>query len=336
MPWFKIDDSAYFHPKIRRAGNAALGLWVRCGSFSAQHLLDGVVPGDTAGEFGTATQAAKLVAVGLWHSHGHTCPRCVQPGPGDYVIHDYFEGGRNSSRAQVEAARKASADRQAKSRAAAAGRSATPANGEKQGGNEPESGPNHTVNKVQTMPKQGPGATHFSDNAAGHDALSQRDDIDTVTTSQAKPSHTDVPPYGGTSSQQEPLDRIGDRPRIPEASRPLVEKLTAAGMVVGWDLESAEWFRIEAFIRKSGIDHLVVAAAEMWAKAKTRPRRGIYFFPGWTALPEVPAGTPVQPSTDNLPVVVGGTANFSGRPKSTSEHNADVIAAFRARHQEQQ
>lgn len=79
MAWFKIDDSSHMHPKIVKAGNAALGLWVRAGAYSAQHLTEGTVPAVVARQYGTAPQARKLVTVGLWHEHGHTCPRCPQP-----------------------------------------------------------------------------------------------------------------------------------------------------------------------------------------------------------------------------------------------------------------
>lgn len=34
MPWFVVDDSAHSHPKFIKAGNAAVGLWMRCGSDS--------------------------------------------------------------------------------------------------------------------------------------------------------------------------------------------------------------------------------------------------------------------------------------------------------------
>ena len=44
MPWFKVDDRLAHHPKVMAVGNAAMGLWVRAGSWSAAHLTDGYVP----------------------------------------------------------------------------------------------------------------------------------------------------------------------------------------------------------------------------------------------------------------------------------------------------
>lgn len=118
MPWFVIDDSAHSHPKIIAATNAAFGLWVRCGSYAAQHLTDGVVYAHVAKMYGTRAQIAKLIAAGLWHEHGHTCPhpKCKQPAPGDYYMHDYL-APYNPSRAEVNARREREAEKKRKYRA---------------------------------------------------------------------------------------------------------------------------------------------------------------------------------------------------------------------------
>jgi hypothetical protein len=110
MPFFVVDDGAHSHPKMMAAGNAAVGLWSRIGSYVAQHLTDGHVPGDVAKMYGTAPQIRKLVAVGLWHDHAHTCGRCPAVRPGDYHMHDYAESG-NPTRAEVLARRKREADK---------------------------------------------------------------------------------------------------------------------------------------------------------------------------------------------------------------------------------
>ena len=131
MPWFRIDDKAHSHPKLIKAGNAALGLWLRCGSYAAQHLTDGIVPGVVAELYGTKPQAAKLVKAGLWHEHGHGCPDgCPDPVPGDYVFHDFLEDGRNTSRARAEAERKKARDRQSKHREERRGGAPDTQNGE--------------------------------------------------------------------------------------------------------------------------------------------------------------------------------------------------------------
>lgn len=115
MPWFAVDDSAHTHPKMVKAGNAAVGLWMRCGSYAAQHLTDGIVPGAIAGMYGTGPQIAKLVKLGLWHAAGHTCLRCPQPADGDYLMHEYHEHG-NPTRQQVLDRRSRAAEKKRKQR----------------------------------------------------------------------------------------------------------------------------------------------------------------------------------------------------------------------------
>ena len=93
-------------------------MWLRCGSYAAQHLTEGTVPGVVVQLYGTAPQARKLVAAGLWHAAEHACPRCPQPPAGDYVMHDYLV--YNPTRARVEDDRAKAAERQARGRARAA------------------------------------------------------------------------------------------------------------------------------------------------------------------------------------------------------------------------
>jgi hypothetical protein len=137
MPWFVVDDNAHSHPKLIAAGNAALGLWLRAGSYAAQHLTDGIVPGSVAKMYGSKPQISKLLAVGLWHEHGHTCPnlKCAQPAPGDYYMHDYL-APYNPSRAEVLAKRERAAEKKRQYRdrqerpVNKPGRSTRPADGE--------------------------------------------------------------------------------------------------------------------------------------------------------------------------------------------------------------
>jgi hypothetical protein len=287
MGWFAVDDGFDNHPKIRKAGNAAAGLFCRMGAYCSRNATEGIVPGPVARDYGTAPQLRKLMDLGMVHPFGHACSDCKQPEKGGFVMHDYLQ--YNRSRKEIEDARKAGVERQRKRRArlaaeAAAAETGPPGevppatppgpSGEASGGVAPE--PPVSGQQPSSEP-------HVTADAAGERAR----------TSPAQPHY--VPPYGGTSSQQEALPRVGDRPRIPEAARPLVEALTAAGMVVRWDIHATEWFLIEAMIKKTGVDHLVIAASEMWRKAKERPRQGNYFIPGWKGLPEVPAGTPTEP-----------------------------------------
>lgn len=105
MPWFRVDDSFHSHAKALTAGNAALGLWVRCGSYCAQHLTDGFVPRRVVLLYGTAQLAAKLVEAGLW--------RAVE---GGWSMHDY--GDYNPTAERIRAERRAAAQRQRHAREA--------------------------------------------------------------------------------------------------------------------------------------------------------------------------------------------------------------------------
>ncbi|MFW3473617.1 hypothetical protein ACN24M_20350 [Streptomyces microflavus] len=115
MPYFAVDDKAHSHTKMRRASRAALGLWVLIGSWVAQHLTDGHVPGEIAKMYGTAPQMKSLVQAGLWHDHTHACSRCPAVRQGDYYMHDYAESG-NPSRAEVESRRERAAEKKRQQR----------------------------------------------------------------------------------------------------------------------------------------------------------------------------------------------------------------------------
>lgn len=112
MAWFKIDDGFHCHPKVMDAGTPAIGLYVRCGSFVAQQVTDGVVPKRVAKQYGTPRQARALVDAGLWHEHGHDCETCPEVDANSYLIHQYLE--RNPSRIETELARDSKTKRQQK------------------------------------------------------------------------------------------------------------------------------------------------------------------------------------------------------------------------------
>lgn len=99
MTWFKVDDTLAWHEKVVRAGNAAMGLWVRAGSWSSQQLSEGFVPDAMIVAMGDRRQAAALVDVGLWLK--------VE---GGFQFHDW--PAYQPSKAEVLANRKANAARQ--------------------------------------------------------------------------------------------------------------------------------------------------------------------------------------------------------------------------------
>lgn len=290
MPWFKIDDGFHCHPKVLAAGTPAVGLYVRCGSWAAQQASDGIVPKQVARMYGTPRMIKALIAAGLWHQKGHDCASCPDLDANSFAIHEYLD--RNPSRVDIEKERKAKSERQQKWR----------------------------EGKKKSQVNEG----KASDVDASTDA-SPRHHGDAAP-NPTRPNPTPPSPLekeGKTDSYAREPDRIGDRPRIPDASRTLVDKLHAAGMVVGWDLTPNEWFLIEALIQRCGIDALVVSATGSWQGARTQPRKGSYFIPAWRALPDATQGRPAENGINTLPAAVGDVVQLrAGHRPATSDIRA--------------
>lgn len=109
MPWFKVDDKLATHPKAFAAGNAAMGLWVRAGSWSMGALTDGEIPRAIVRTLGTERQAAQLVAAGLWEATAE-----------GWRFHEWSE--RQPSREKLDAEMAAARERKQRSRDAARAR----------------------------------------------------------------------------------------------------------------------------------------------------------------------------------------------------------------------
>lgn len=94
MPWVKIDDAFFDHPKLRAVGRDGRALAIAALCHSSAQYLDGVIgaadlPLVAAKAEVRRSVAAKLVEADLWHQEGHSCPRCNPCPPGAYLIHDY-------------------------------------------------------------------------------------------------------------------------------------------------------------------------------------------------------------------------------------------------------
>lgn len=105
MSWFKVDDRLCFHPKVLAAGNAAMGLWVRAGSWCAGFPeRNGKVSAEILKSLGASLRDAnRLVEVGLWSKDGD-----------DFQFHDWEEF--QPSKQQVDARKEATRKRVAKHR----------------------------------------------------------------------------------------------------------------------------------------------------------------------------------------------------------------------------
>jgi hypothetical protein len=116
MPFFPVDDDAAFHAKMRAAGNAAVGLWVRAGAYCMKEATGGVLQRHELEGLGKASEVRKLVEVVLWHAHGHDCDRCPQPPKGGWVFHDWLDWGPLKSAEQIKDRREADRERQRRKR----------------------------------------------------------------------------------------------------------------------------------------------------------------------------------------------------------------------------
>ncbi|WP_032769890.1 hypothetical protein [Streptomyces sp. CNS654] len=190
MPWFKVDDTAHAHPKLLKAGNPAVGLWMRAGAYAAQHLTEGTVPGVVAQLYGTAPQARKLVAAGLWHAAGHACPRCPQPAEGDYVMHDFLV--YNPTKSAVEKDRAKAADRQRRAREKAAERQ----NQTRNRSDQPRESDSFAGEGSAENLESGSENIAFPDLFAGQEGSSQRDGVDPSRSPRPDPSRSTS--FGGT------------------------------------------------------------------------------------------------------------------------------------------
>jgi len=96
MPWGRIDDSLYDHPKLDALGRhrlPAIGLHALALSWCNRWLTDGHVPAERVRKLGgTRALAEVLVTAGLW-----------EPSESGYRIHDFLD--YNESAAYVRASR---------------------------------------------------------------------------------------------------------------------------------------------------------------------------------------------------------------------------------------
>lgn len=67
MAWFKVDDGFYDHPKVEELPNAAIGLWIKAGTWCAKHETDGLISAARVRALkGSASQVRSLISARLW------------------------------------------------------------------------------------------------------------------------------------------------------------------------------------------------------------------------------------------------------------------------------
>jgi len=110
MAFFNVDDQFHSHPKQRRAGLAAVGLWTLAGSHCRAYKSDGFVPAWFVEDRGREAKRAaeQLINAGLWM-------HCEEAGEIGYRFHDWLD--INSASDEVERQREKARERQRKRRA---------------------------------------------------------------------------------------------------------------------------------------------------------------------------------------------------------------------------
>jgi hypothetical protein len=93
MPWSKLDDNIFEHPKMLRAGEDAANLYVRGLVYCNRYLTDGRIEAEVLPAITRKREAprlaADLVRVGLWEAHPD----------GGWTVHDFHE--HNPTAAEV-------------------------------------------------------------------------------------------------------------------------------------------------------------------------------------------------------------------------------------------
>lgn len=103
MPWFNVDDQMHSHPKVLTAGNAAIGLWTRLGSYASAYATEGFIPTEIVHAYGKKNERNNLITAGL-----------LVPENDGYRLHDYLDYNRD--REQIENAREQARERKRRQR----------------------------------------------------------------------------------------------------------------------------------------------------------------------------------------------------------------------------
>lgn len=149
MTWVKLDDGFLTNPKVLASGKDGRALIIAGLLYCARELTDGLIVDGAApliaggADVKLRPTASRLVALGIWHRDGHTCPRCPPCPPGHYLVHDYLDW--QPSAEDERAKRKAISEKRA-----AAGRKGAAARWGNGHGNREASQPVAMANEWQT------------------------------------------------------------------------------------------------------------------------------------------------------------------------------------------
>ncbi|WP_354596816.1 hypothetical protein R1Y80_09715 [Streptomyces sp. JL1001] len=146
--------------------------------------------------------------------------------------------------------------------------------------------------------EQGPGIRAGSENARGPESGPGGPGIEAPRGPESGPLNQTTPTRSESKQAGEPAPPVLG-PEIPINCRPLVDTITAAGILVRWNLSTSEWFTVEALIKRTGVAALAAYAQKQASTRDVSYAR--YFLPGWRDLPPLPEPGTARPSLRAVP-----------------------------------
>lgn len=314
MPWVRLDDRFPSHRKVALLSDRAFRLYVSALCWSSENLTEGKIL-DRELPLISRVRGAKKIATeledaGLWDR-----------GPGGWAIHDYLE--YNPDRSRVQADREANAARQK------AFRERKRAEREARQKAEEEAARNATRNAVTPDGEGGQKRTtatrtrHDGDTTAARTRPENRREPQVSGirngVSNGPPSPPPSPTPSPTEKEQASRTRELATTRIPDQARPLVDQLTAAGVIVRWPFTGNEWFPLLALISKTGVPAMVDHAVKVAARTSVESAK--YFLNGWGELPPMPEPGTARPALRT----VSAPATPQAARRQASRHVLDQL-----------
>ncbi|MFJ7999027.1 hypothetical protein ACIQ7D_18030 [Streptomyces sp. NPDC096310] len=290
MPWVRLDDRFPSHRKVALLSDRAFRLYVSALCWCSENLTEGAISKRelpvVARLRGMNKAVTELEAAGLWDRT-----------PDGWMVHDYLE--YNPDRARVKADRESNAARQKawrdrKRAEREAKRAAEEADRNAQN-NGVTDGEDEAGNDTSATPRRHDGDTTEQKSDAAKREESQvnaiRNGVSNGPPSPA-PSPSSPSEKKQASKKREPAapDLASG---IPEQARPLVDGLTAAGVIVRWPFQGNEWFPVLALIARTGAQAMVNHSVKV--ATRTNVESAKYFLNGWAELPPIPAADAPRP-----------------------------------------
>jgi len=280
VTWFKVDDKFHSHRKVTGLGKDvdALALWVVAGSWAADQLTDGFVPESVVFRLLPVSKArAKRMALAL--ESARLWER-VEFNPASVCAQS--ASGLDPDCAQTDSKTESESE------------PGWRFHGWNERGRQPTSS--------QVIADREANAARVTEHRARKEAA--RNAITNGVTNgvgNRTPARPDPSSLPTEEMQQRASAREGISP-IPVGAIPLIDALTAEGLVVSWDLTPIQWAQVRAAVERSGIPALVEHSKRRHHAAPSPANSARAWLRDWSTLPALNAGAPLAPPR---PSVIG-------------------------------